>query len=156
MALRSLKRMAERRSLQAAEAALNRVRGGRWTQKADCPAFERQQQRRQDRDDLGIVVRELTPIIEERLADAVRYDRECEEIARDAAKIERDHGAYSNAPGARIGESAAPKHDPSGELQAFKAEVQSAIETSPDGLTARQRVAALLAKEGVLAAFRSK
>ena len=152
MALRSLKRMQERQHLQAAQAALFRVRDGRWARKADVPPFERQRQREQDRRDLKAAVELLEPIIGARVAEAAKYDAECNAIAEAARS--GGHGCF--APSVRIGESLAPKHDAAGELAAFKSEVQDAIETAPDGLTARQRVAALLAKEGVLDAFRSK
>lgn len=142
MALRSLKKMQERRSLQAAQAALFRVRDGRWARKADCPPYERERQRAQDRRDLATAVESLKPIVEARVEEAAKYDNECKAIASEAAS-------------ARIGE-VAPKYDPSGELQAFKSEVAFAISTAPTGQAARERVAALLAKEGVLAAFRAK
>ena len=139
--------------LRVAQAALFRVRDGRWARKADCPPFERQRQREQDRADLKTAVEILTPIIEEHVKGCVAADREVE-----AAKAEdgRSGGHGYFAPSARIGESVTPKHDMAGELETFKSEVRDAINTAPTSQVARERVAALLAKEGVLAAFRAK
>ncbi len=149
MALRSLKRMADRRAVQAAQGPLRRVgaalgesRKGTWTPR---------QVIREHRDEVQAAIDEIAPIFEGRLSDAVAYDRECAEIAKAAAA----RPAYSNAPGARIGESVAPRHDAAGELESFKAEVQDVLATSPDSETARRRVQQLLATEATrLSLFR--
>lgn len=152
MALRSLKRMAERRSLQAATSKLGRFSDDlRQSRKTD--GWSPRQVVREHRDDVALALAAIEPILTEHLQGCVQADREVE-----AAKAEagRSGGHAYFAPSARIGESAAPKHDAAGELEAFKAEVAFAISTAPTGQVARERVAALLAKEGVLAAFRSK
>lgn len=140
--------------LRTAQAALSRFQNRAWARKSDgVPDFDRQQQRRQDRADLKVAVEILEPIIGEHLKACVQADREAEEAKSEIAKTAA-RPAYSNAPGARIGESP-QAHNEAASLESFKAAVGDVLATSPDTETARRRVQALLATEATrLSIFR--
>ncbi len=125
-------RLILRRQLQAAGGVLGRFRDDLTTSRK-AVGWSPRAVVSEHRDALAQVVEELEPIIAERLKAEVACDREVEAVKAAAAG---GHGIFAPAP-------------VSPEVEAFKAEVQNAIEGAPDSESARRRVAMLVAKSQV-------
>ncbi len=124
-------RLILRRQLQAAGGVLARFRDDLTTSRK-AVGWSPRAVINEHRDALAQVVEEIEPIVAERLKAEVAYDREAEAVKAAAAG---GHGIFAQV------------SNTSCEVEAFKAEVRSAIESAPDSDTARRRVAMLVATE---------